>query len=169
MATKWSKSMRGREFEERIASKLSEAGFEYERQPAIGGLQPDFLVRGPKGELVVIEAKAWDPRGGNTARALEQVEHYREATGADRAFLVLPDLKKNYESKGVVSPNSLLVSLRAFFEGPSRRIRKSQPSRPSDKVVFAAMPFAREGLSKGFGCREAALSAGRISTGCPNS
>ena len=68
---------------------------QFEQESAIGGLQPDFVVRGPRGNLVVIETKAWNPRGGNTARALEQVEHYRQGTGADRAFLVLPELKSH--------------------------------------------------------------------------
>ncbi|MCG8605923.1 hypothetical protein MJD09_13150 [bacterium] len=137
--------MSAKEFKEQIASKLTEAGFEFELEPALGGLQPDFLVQGPGGQLVVVEAKAWDPRGGNTARALEHVERYREVTGADRAFVVLPDLKKNFESRGVVSLKTLLTSLKDVFDGPARRSRMRLPSRLSEEnVVFAAMPFARK-------------------------
>jgi len=137
--------VRGKKLENRIANQLTRAGFKFEREPAIGGLRPDFVVKGPQGELVVIEAKAWNPRGGNTARALEQVEHYQKATGADGVFLVLPDLQKNFETKGVVSPDALVSSLRNFFEKtrlPSPRTPTSRQS--ADRIVFAAMPFDRE-------------------------
>ena len=86
--------MGGKEFEDQIEKELSAAGFTFEREAAIGGLRPDFIVNGPRGEIVIVEAKVWNPRGGNTARALQQVELYRKATGADTAFLLLPDLKK---------------------------------------------------------------------------
>jgi hypothetical protein len=132
-----------RAFEERLASMLSEAGFEFERGPAVAGLQLDFLVRGPKGETVVVEAKLWDPTGGNTARALEQVEHYRKATGADRAYVVLPSLKKSFERKGVVSPEELVVSLKSHFESSRGRVRRLSTHEP-ERVVFAAMPFSRK-------------------------
>lgn len=133
-----------RKFEQQIASMLSKAGLDFEREPSIGGLQPDFLVRGPKGEAVVVEAKRWDPRDGNTARALEQVEHYRDVSGVDQAFVVLPELKKNFQSKGVVDPKTLLDSLGAYFGTSHGRKRRSKVRRRSDKTVFAAMPFARE-------------------------
>jgi len=133
------------DFEDAIAKELSNAGFDFEREPAIGGLRPDFLVKGPHGELVIVEAKLWDPRGGNTARAVEQVRLYAKATGVDRVFLVLPDLRKTFESKGVVSPEPLSSSLQSFFEqsGPrQQRTRLRQQS--SDLTVFAAMPFDRQ-------------------------
>ncbi len=137
--------MRARQFEERIARLLEKAGLEFERSPAIGGLRPDFLVNGPNGELVVIEAKAWHPRGGNTARALEQAESYRSATQADRAFVVMPDVKRNFEAKGVVSVTTLLSSLQRYFDEPSSGRRKSKSGRQSsDRIIFAAMPFDRE-------------------------
>ncbi len=132
-------------FEEAIAKQLTKAGFKFEREPAIGGLRPDFLVKGPHGELVLVEAKAWDPRRGNTARALEQARHYQAVTGVDRAFLVLPELRKNFESKGVVSAGTLLSSLEALFEEAGSRRRRPVPRKqPRGRAVFAAMPFERE-------------------------
>lgn len=137
--------MRGAEFEEQVASVLSQAGFDLERKPALRGLQPDFIVRGPKNEVVVVEAKTWGPRGGNTARALEQVKHYRETTAADRVFIVMPELSKSYESKGLVALPDLVDAIRNYFEAPQRKPRRKPLSRSrSQDVIFAAMPFSRE-------------------------
>jgi hypothetical protein len=137
--------MAGRDLEDQIAKRLGKAKFNFEREPAIGGLRPDFLVKGPEGKLVVVEAKRWDPRGGNTARALDQVKWYQRATGADKAFLVLPNLRRTFEANGVVTPDALISSLHRFFEqpGPSRR-RRSPKKQPRDRIIFAAMPFDRE-------------------------
>ena len=46
--------MIGKEFEEQLARQFKAAGLKFEREPAIGGLQPDFLIQGPNGEVVVI-------------------------------------------------------------------------------------------------------------------
>ena len=137
--------MVGKEFEDQLETRFKAAGFDFEREPAIGGLQPDFLVKGPHGEIVVIEAKSWDPKGGNTARAMEQVDRYREATGADVAFLVLPDLKRNFREKGVVSAETIVPALERLFQHPEgfTRLKHSTPDR-TDRTIFAAMPFTRE-------------------------
>ena len=46
-----------KEFEDKLERQLKAAGFDFEGELAIGGLRPDFLVKGPHGEFVVIEAK----------------------------------------------------------------------------------------------------------------
>jgi hypothetical protein len=137
--------MIGREFEDELERQFQAAGFNFEREPAIGGLRPDFLVRGPHGEVVVIETKIWDPKGGNTARALEQVNRYLEVTGADHAFLVLPDLKRTFREKGVVSAETIVPALKRLFQHPARlnRLKHPIPDR-TDRTIFAAMPFTRE-------------------------
>ena len=63
-----------KDFVDQIEEKLAQAGFDFEREPSIGGLRPDFMVQGPSGEIVVVEAKVWDPKGGNTARAWRKVK-----------------------------------------------------------------------------------------------
>lgn len=161
--------MTGKEFEDLIAGKLKDAGLGFERNPALGGVQPDFLVTGPHGQRVIIEAKIWGPRGGNTARALDQAERYKSATGADKVFVVLPELQRNFEGKGLVSADSLLRAMKSFFEEPvslyrrmprpHRRVRnimhaciinpptaggRSRPHPSEARSVFAAMPFDRE-------------------------
>ncbi len=135
-----------KQFVDELAIQFEAAGFDFEREPTIGGLQPDFLIKGPNGQHVVIEAKVWDPKGGNTARALEQVKRYRDLTGVKHAFLVLPDLKRNFREKGVVSAKTIVTDLKRLFHQPSSNlfsIRYMSPAR-TDRTIFAAMPFTRE-------------------------
>ncbi|MCK4732534.1 MAG: hypothetical protein KAT65_08750 [Methanophagales archaeon] len=128
-----------------ISKLLNNAGLEFEREPAVGGLRPDFIVYGPEGKFVIVEAKAWNPHGGNTARAWNQVEAYKRATGADQAFLVIGELKKNFGNKGVVNVNGLVPALREYFSRRSQReMKKELPRQAKEKLVFAAMPFSRE-------------------------
>ena len=74
-----------------------------------------------------------------------QVDRYREATGADYAFLVLPVLKRNFREKGVVSAETIVPTLERLFQHPDSLIhlKHSAPGR-TDRTIFAAMPFTRE-------------------------
>jgi hypothetical protein len=128
-----------------ISKQLDGARFKYEKKPVIGGLRPDFLVFGPKDERVIVELKGWDSRGGNTARAWDQVEAYEEATGADHAFLVVKGLERNFKNKGVVNPDGLVPALCELFKKTRKRKKKYGPrSSKLRGVIFAAMPFSRE-------------------------
>lgn len=139
---------REKDLADEVAGKLDDAGLDYELDPSLGGLQPDFLVYGPQGQRVVIETKAWPSGGGHTARALEQVERYRRATKADHVFVVLEELGRNFKDRGVVDKDTLLEALQEFFEktaSRSRRGRKGRAARAAEqRTIFAAMPFARE-------------------------
>jgi hypothetical protein len=155
-------------FEDKLENILRNAGISYRRQPSIGGLRPDFIVTGPHGEKIVLEVKGWDPRGGNTARAIHQVQLYKKATGADQALIVMPDLKKNYKRKGVIKLDAVLPTLQKLFQLPGAR-EVAGPPRPSEaeareaagnrpprqprltgqaapvkRMIFAAMPFSSE-------------------------
>lgn len=133
--------MDGKELQEIIAEQLRKAGFEFQREPRIGGIRPDFLVKGPKGQLVIVEARAWSPGGGNTARAWRQVKLYESFTDATSAVFVIPESKYNYTNKGVVNADGLVSHLTNLFaEKPPRKTR-IKPQSPG-KLVFAAMPFA---------------------------
>ena len=128
-----------------VDNLLKKAGYEFQSEPNIAGLRPDFLVKGPAGQRVVIEVKEWEPIGGNTARALSQVKHYKRLTKADYAIFVLPDLKRNFREEGVVSTEALIETLAHFFKKRlPRRPIISEPSLKSTPIVFAAMPFDRE-------------------------
>lgn len=134
-----------KEFEDLVAQRLKDAGIKFERAPALGGVRPDFLLQGPQGQLVVVEAKVWPSAGGNTARAVEQVERYRKVTGVENVFLVLPALQRNIESKGVVSLDRLVDSVVPLFEASAVRYkRRLRALRSKGPTVFAAMPFSRE-------------------------
>jgi hypothetical protein len=129
----------------KIAGLLREAHIPFKQGPLLGGLTPDFAFRGPSGELVVVEAKTWDPKGGNTARALEQAGRYKKLTGADRILFVLEGLKKNFREEGVVNLAGLseLVQEYGKVRTKRKRARKPVPKAPK-RIVFAAMPFERE-------------------------
>jgi hypothetical protein len=160
--------MCAKKIEDQLENILRNAGIPYRRQPSIGGLRPDFIVTGPHGEKIVLEVKGWDPRGGNTARAIHQVQLYKKATGADQALIVMPDLKKNYKRKGVIKLDAVLPTLQKMFqlprdsqhtipahpsdaEGrqggglrPPHPPRPAVPPAPSKRMIFAAMPFSNE-------------------------
>src|SRR6266496_107804 len=93
---------RHREAERRVERVLRTLDLEYERDESIAGLQPDFMVLGPRGKKGVIEVKTWEPEG-NTTRAANQVKKYRDVTDSDFAAVVLPDLKRNLLADGVVN------------------------------------------------------------------
>ncbi len=161
-----------KKFEDQLENLLRDAHISYRRQPSIGGLRPDFIVTGPRGEKVLLEVKMWDPRGGNTARAFRQVQLYKKATGADQALIVMPDLKKNYKRRGVIKMDAVLPALQKMFklpqegepaapvrpptepagakkpEGAAPRPRRAPRPAPepasSKRMIFAAMPFAGE-------------------------
>jgi len=139
------------EFESRIARMLEQLGVDYVRGEAIGGLRPDFVVKGSKGKTAIVEVKAWGSTGGNTARAVHQVEKYRQATGSDLALIVMPDLKRNFADEGVVNEAGLLTVLQDWLSKEWIRYRRVPGTKPqkreeqkTDRLVFAAMPFDRK-------------------------
>jgi hypothetical protein len=150
--------MCAKKYIDQLENMLRDAGIPYRRQPSIGGLRPDFIVGGPHGEKIILEVKMWDPRGGNTARAMHQVPLYKKATGADEVLIVMPDLKKNYKRRGVVKLDAVLPALARIFRlpqeaGPARKpltVSAHHPAASSEgaaaarRIVFAAMPFAAE-------------------------
>jgi hypothetical protein len=130
---------------DKVNNILRKTGYEFVREPSLAGLRPDFLVKGPAGQRVIIEVKEWEPIGGNTARALSQAEHYKALTKSDFAILVLPDLKRNYKEKGVVSTEILAETLADYFKKEyNRKTIVSEPLLKTTPIVFAAMPFDRE-------------------------
>ena len=130
---------------EKVYNILKKTGYEFVREPSLAGLRPDFLVKGPAGQQVIIEVKEWEPIGGNTARALSQAEHYKSLTKSDYAIVVFPDLKRNYKEKGVVSTEILSETLADYFKKEYYRKKiGSEPLSKTTPIVFAAMPFDRE-------------------------
>ena len=100
-----------RELVEQIAEDLTDAGIQFERQVAIGGVQPDFVVEAPDGRRFVIEVKTWEKSPGIRKRAEHQADLYRENVGADLAFLVVDALERSRVPLGVVTTDKLIPAL----------------------------------------------------------
>jgi hypothetical protein len=134
------------EFEKYVAQLLKQLGADFVRGEAVGGVQPDFVVKAPNGKTAIVEVKGWDPGGGNTARAQNQVKQYRQATNADLALIVMPQLKRNFLDEGVVNEEGLLALLQEWLSKNWVRIHRAPKSEKpkKERIVFAAMPFDRK-------------------------
>lgn len=129
-----------KEIEDIIAERLREAGLKFVTEKAIGGLAPDFIVYAPDGRRFIVEARSWD-FPGLTMEASRQAQHYQDVSGVDGAFVVIPGLKRNLPSKGVVTIDGLVPALQAELQETKTRTKPPELSKV-DKLVFAAMPFA---------------------------
>ena len=129
-----------KDLEKAIADRLREAGISFQTEQAMGGLAPDFIVTTPDGRQIIIESRDWD-FPGLTTEASRQAQHYQQAAKADAAFVVIPSLKRNSPSRGVVTLDGLVPALEAEIDkGKSRT--SPQEVTPIEQIVFAAMPFA---------------------------
>lgn len=148
-------SARDREIEvqRQVRNLLSDAGLSFLEQPRAGGLRPDFLVTREDGSLVVLEIKTWKTTPDNVARAAHQAELYRSATGADRAFVVFPDLPSTGAVEGVVDLRTLASAFQVeptptgHYSGAARDLKSLSPAgrRPRRRDrVFCAMPFSAD-------------------------
>jgi hypothetical protein len=131
-------------FEKRISSALDRAGFRVYANPEIGGLRPDFLVRDPDGRTYVIELKAWSPTLRNKMWAIQQAERYREAIGADRAFVLIEGLKRSVPSEGLIAEHDLIDFLSRKPGGHIHPRKKIELPQSKQRTIFAAMPFDPE-------------------------
>ncbi len=129
-----------KDLEKAIADRLREAGISFQTEKAMGGLAPDFIVTTPDGRQIIIESRDWD-FPGLTTEASRQAQNYQQAAKADNAFVVIPSLKRNSPSRGVVTLDGLVPALKAEIDkGKSRT--SPQEVTTIEQIVFAAMPFA---------------------------
>ncbi len=145
---------RALEFERAVERRLIDADIKYTKNFPSGGLRADFVVRGPTGQLIVIEAKAGAGAVSQIPRALYQLEVVREAVGADASLLVVDaDAGRSVRSGSatgvlgdlfdrVVTLDRLTDTVRATFERlPGSSGPAPEPSDGPTRVIFAAMPF----------------------------
>lgn len=132
-----------------IEQRLRQANISFDTEKTISGIQPDFIVYTPDGRQIIIEAKSSN-HPGVAERARRQAELYRKALGADKAFIVLNELKRDGESEDVLTLDDLLPALREELADSGPRIGlagppdfRPKPKSPSE-FVFAAMPFQGE-------------------------
>jgi len=128
---------------ERISNMLSNAGLAFDREPAVGGLRPDFLVYGPRGQTAVLEVKPWADEPGSLSRALNQIAHYKRATGASAAFVVAPHQDATSSSSGVVPLAGLVEAINVEFANLKSQQSSLKPVSGA-RTVFAAMPFSAD-------------------------
>src|SRR5499433_1680290 len=129
-----------KDLEDIVAERLREAGLKFVTERAVGGLAPDFIVYGPDERRFIVQTRNWDCPG-LTTEASRQAQNYQDAVKADGAFIVIPGLKRNLPSKGVVTLDGLIPAPQAELE--TTRTRSNPPEATDvDKLVFAAMPFA---------------------------
>ncbi|MGD2158341.1 MAG: hypothetical protein PVG14_18855 [Anaerolineales bacterium] len=125
-----------------VARLLRKEKIQFDRNVAIGGLQPDFLIHSADDRKFIIDVKAWDRFDGFRTRAAHQSDLYKDSLGVDEAFVVVDQLKRSSVAEGVVTVDKLIpaikdaISKRAPSSGEIKTISKVRKSH-----VFAAMPF----------------------------
>ncbi len=129
-------------FKEQIATDLKNAGIPFLRDIPASGLRLDFLVVGPDGSRIIIQAKAWEKVPGFRTRAIDQARMYREVSGADHVLLVVEHLQRSRRSQGVVTAEKLVEVLQGLFAGEGAFVQVEEHV-PGEKpgTIFAAMPF----------------------------
>lgn len=127
---------------DQIAHSLRQAGFRFDRDVALSGLQPDFVVHAPDGRRIVVEIKTWEKSPGFRSRAAHQADLYQRTVGVDQALLVVHGLDRSRASEGVVTADKLVPALKDLMQ---KKVRPSEKGRgalaPPKRYVFAAMPF----------------------------
>src|SRR5262245_7373635 len=104
-----------KDYEEVIAEQLREAGIQFCTGKADAGSAPGFIGYAPDGRQFIVEVKDWD-FPGLTTEASRQAQSYQDAVKADGAFIVIPGLKRNLPSKGVVTLDDLVSALLGVVE-----------------------------------------------------
>lgn len=129
-------------FKEQIATNLKNAGIPFIRDIPAGGLPLDFLVVGPDGSKIIIQAKSWEKVPGFRRRAIEQARMVQKAAGAEHALLVVEHLQRSRSSQGVVTAEKLVDVLHGLLAGTEvfAQVDEQVPGEKPD-MIFAAMPF----------------------------
>lgn len=124
-----------------IESVLSNERMSFQIQPSIGGLKPDFVVYGPNGRRVILEAKNWTSESGYLSRALQHIKYFKDNTGVDAVFVVLRSAKSEHTPVGVTDLKRLVWAIKDEFNKPEET-KERKPLSFKNKTVFAAMPFS---------------------------
>jgi hypothetical protein len=156
------KQQKSSELELQVARVLRDAGVQFITHPAIGGVQPDFLVQAADGHSYVLEVKGWASDRQHIERAVSQARLFQTATGADGAYVVLADITEGDPKRGFLALHEVAhwaAGEWSVADGPRRmkshtkRVKVNRQRRRqtvggkgtvSDRIVFAAMPFSRE-------------------------
>jgi hypothetical protein len=122
---------------------LKRSRLPFASKAAVGGVQADFVLETPDGHRHAIEAKPWAPTEANLKRARSYANQMAAAADVQRAYVVLPQLKKDQPERGVLSPAGL-EALLAGASGQERPEKRRGIAGTDKPIVFAAMPFAKQ-------------------------
>jgi hypothetical protein len=128
-----------------VEKQLRDGGVKYVKDSVVGNTRPDFLVTTDRGDQIVVEVKAWEPSPENTARAIHQLQRYKELSKTAAAVIVIPGGEVISLASGGVFPAAAFgtaLSELADTLARERGGRRPVESRASPKKrVFASMPF----------------------------
>lgn len=136
------------DFSEQIRKILDELGLVWSREPVLGGVRPDFVLRSPDNRTAVLEVKAHDsPSLYEALRARTQATRFMEALGTDAAFVVFRSLSERLEDEPIVDAATLREALLDWL-GEVKTSREDNPSEAREGggqgIIFVAMPFSAE-------------------------
>lgn len=129
--------------------------------PIVGGVRPDFVIN-HGGRTMILEVKPWRGPGIlDEVHALDQLALQADAVGADRALLVVPEIRTAMPNPSVVSLDRLPREIEDWREVRASESVDEPPASFEPKQIFAAMPFAPEYSDTYWvAMREAAVAVG---------
>jgi hypothetical protein len=149
------------DFWQEVRDLLEDLDVDLEVGPIVGGVRPDFVIN-HGGRTMVLEVKPWRGPGIlDEVHALAQLALQADAVGADRALLVVPEIRTAMPDPSVVSVDRLPREIEAWRELRASESVDEPPASSEPKQIFAAMPFAPEYSDTYWvAMREAAVAVG---------
>lgn len=126
----------------RFSSRSSD--LEVSKDVVVGRMHADLFVQSPGGATSVLQVKNWEPTLENRKRARDLVPLYKSLSNTDNAYVVMPGLEKSDPKNGVVRPD-YIQRLQEQLSGESKKKGSRPPKvrKSPDRIIFAAMPFAK--------------------------
>jgi hypothetical protein len=120
----------------------------FSKDVTVDEMNADFYVQSSTGSTSVVQIKNWDPTDENQERARELASLYKELSSTDNAYVVIPRLanRDSDPENGVVAPDDLYELpeyLSTKSEGEKQKSKLPQVQKAPQKIIFAAMPFAK--------------------------
>jgi len=135
------------EDEEDLGSQVTKIfrdhGFDVLRGVVVGNTVSDFFVVSPTGTSSVFEVKYWEPNPNNVRWAERLASNYLSASGANNAFILMPQLASSDTDSGLVAIADLdnVLEHEPIFNQPSQASLKPEVKEKPKKKIFVAMPF----------------------------
>ena len=120
----------------------------FSKDVVVDDMKADFYIQSSTGATSVVQIKNWDPTDENRERARELASLYKELSSTDNAYVVIPRLsnRDSDPENGVVAPEhiyELPEYLSTKSEGEKQKSKLPQVQKAPQRIIFAAMPFAK--------------------------